>query len=105
MGIARQTLDSGMAGRLMTVSRTLTGAGAGAAAAIEALSALRIRNRWTRAASAAAGGALVAGSAATRFAIFHAGQQSARDPRYTVVPQRARVDRANAAGATRTETV
>jgi hypothetical protein len=27
-----------------------------------------------------------------RFGVFHAGQQSARDPRYTVEPQRARVD-------------
>jgi hypothetical protein len=39
------------------------------------------------------GAALLAGSAATRFGIFHAGQQSARDPRYTVVPQRERLDR------------
>jgi hypothetical protein len=39
------------------------------------------------------GAALMAGSAYTRFGIFEAGQQSARDPKYTVVPQRQRLDR------------
>jgi hypothetical protein len=39
---------------------------------------------------------LLAGSAATRFGIFEAGMASARDPRYTVEPQRDRV--ASAAG-------
>ena len=39
------------------------------------------------------GAALVAGSVCTRFGIFEAGQQSARDPKYTVVPQRERLDR------------
>jgi hypothetical protein len=34
----------------------------------------------------------MAGSAFTRFGIFEAGQQSARDPKYTVVPQRDRLD-------------
>jgi hypothetical protein len=38
------------------------------------------------------GTALLAGSAFTRFGIFEAGQQSARDPKYTVVPQRERLD-------------
>jgi hypothetical protein len=35
---------------------------------------------------------LLAGSALARFAIFEAGQASARDPKYTVVPQRERLD-------------
>ena len=34
---------------------------------------------------------LLGASACTRFAIFEAGQASARDPRYTVVPQRERL--------------
>ncbi len=39
------------------------------------------------------GGLLLnAASAATRFGIFEAGMASARDPAYTVVPQRARLD-------------
>jgi formate-dependent nitrite reductase membrane component NrfD len=42
--------------------------------------------------AAAAGGALVlAGGAALRWSVFKAGFQSARDPKYTVVPQRERV--------------
>ncbi|HEY7017264.1 MAG TPA: NrfD/PsrC family molybdoenzyme membrane anchor subunit [Gaiellaceae bacterium] len=41
--------------------------------------------------AAAAGGALVlAGEAAVRWSVFRAGFQSARDPKYTVGPQRAR---------------
>ena len=38
-----------------------------------------------------AGAALMAGSACLRFGVFDAGQASARDPRYTVVPQRERL--------------
>jgi hypothetical protein len=45
-----------------------------------------------RAVAAAAGVALLAGSAVTRFAVFYAWLNSAADPRYTVVPQRRRAD-------------
>ncbi|MTD57009.1 NrfD/PsrC family molybdoenzyme membrane anchor subunit [Amycolatopsis pithecellobii] len=38
------------------------------------------------------GAALVAASAALRWGIFHAGMDSANDPKYTVVPQRQRAD-------------
>ena len=42
--------------------------------------------------AAAAGGALVlAGEVALRWSVFKAGFQSARDPKYTVIPQRERV--------------
>jgi hypothetical protein len=37
------------------------------------------------------GAALLAASAATRWGIFHAGLASARDPKYTVIPQRQRL--------------
>jgi len=40
---------------------------------------------------AVAGAALVAGSVTTRFGVFEAGLASARDPKYTVVPQRERM--------------
>ena len=36
--------------------------------------------------------AILAGSAYARWAVFKAGFASARDPKYTVVPQRRRVD-------------
>ena len=48
--------------------------------------------RRRRATAAAAGVALVAGSALTRFSIFYAGLNSAEDPKYTVVPQRQRLE-------------
>ena len=56
----------------------------------------RVRwRRWRAAATgvvAAVGGlALVAGSLCTRFGVFEAGRESARDPKYTVVPQRQRL--------------
>ncbi len=44
-----------------------------------------------RVVAAVSGAALMAASAATRFGVFHAGMASARDPKYTVVPQRERL--------------
>ncbi|WP_377271737.1 hypothetical protein [Peterkaempfera sp. SMS 1(5)a] len=47
-------------------------------------------------ASAAAGAALLAASARTRFGVFQAGLESAEDPEYTVLPQRERPRRRQA---------
>jgi hypothetical protein len=41
--------------------------------------------------SALPGATYVAASVATRFGVFEAGVASARDPKYTVVPQRERL--------------
>jgi formate-dependent nitrite reductase membrane component NrfD len=81
MGIVKETLHDGVAGQFMRASKALTGVGAVGA----------IVGRRSRLASMASGLALLGGSACTRFGIFHAGQQSARDPKYTVVPQRERL--------------
>ncbi len=83
MGLVAEPLHSGPAGRLMRASKALTAGGA--------LGAVLVGGR-SRAAAAGCGAALLAGSVCTRFGIFHAGQQSARDPKYTVVPQRERID-------------
>jgi formate-dependent nitrite reductase membrane component NrfD len=83
MGITAEPLHTGKAGRLMKAAKALTVAGA-------AGSLLAGRSR---AMAVVSGAALMAGSACTRFGIFEAGQESARDPKYTVVPQRERVDR------------
>ncbi|GAA4803992.1 polysulfide reductase NrfD [Tomitella cavernea] len=83
MGIAAEPLRQGTAGTLHTAATALTATGALGAVAV----------RRSRIASALSGLALTAGSACTRFAMFHAGQASAHDPRYTVVPQRERRDR------------
>jgi hypothetical protein len=45
----------------------------------------------TRLGSIASGTLLAAGSLLTRFGVFDAGMASARDPKYTVVPQRERM--------------
>lgn len=87
MGIAAEPLHQGRAGVYLRLSRAFTGAGlAGALLA-----------RRDRRVAAASGASFLAASWCTRFAIFHAGQQSARDPKYTVVPQRERIE----AGAAR----
>lgn len=86
MGITAEPLHEGLAGRWMRASKALTATGA-----LGSLLAGR-----SRAAAAAAGAALMAGSVCTRFGIFEAGQQSARDPKYTVVPQRERLEREEA---------
>lgn len=67
----------------MFAARALTAAGAAGA----------VLGRRSRITSAVAGACLVAGSVALRFAVFDAGVQSVRDPRYTVIPQRERVAR------------
>ncbi|WP_206051610.1 NrfD/PsrC family molybdoenzyme membrane anchor subunit [Nocardioides ferulae] len=83
MGLTAEPLHHGKVGRLMRAAKGLTAAGAVGAA-------LGGRHRGLAAAS---GLALLAGSACTRFGIFEAGQASARDPKYTVVPQRERLER------------
>lgn len=84
-GLAAEPFERGTAGRLMRVSKMLTAGGA-------ALAAVSGRpGGGGRRAQAVAGAALLAGSAALRFGVFHAGVASAQDPKYTVVPQRERV--------------
>lgn len=89
MGITAEPLHQGHAGSLLRASKALTTAGA-------AGSLLAGRSRLVAMLS---GAALLAGSACTRFGIFEAGQASARDPRYTVVPQRERIERGESVGA------
>jgi hypothetical protein len=48
----------------------------------------------------ASGLALLAASVLTRFGVFEAGLESARDPRYTIEPQKRRLAARRAAGIT-----
>jgi hypothetical protein len=89
MGITAEPLHQGTGGVLMRASKTLTALGA-----IGSLFGGR-----NRLAAALSGACLMAGSACTRFGVFEAGQASARDPKYTVVPQRQRIERGESAGA------
>lgn len=82
MGMTAEPLHNGKAGTLLKAATALTVGGA----------AGTLLAGRSRAVAVLSGAALMAGSACTRFAIFEAGQASARDPRYTVVPQRERLE-------------
>lgn len=88
MGLSAETLHQGKAGTYLRIAKTLNTIG---------VVGTVLLGRRSRAISVLSGAALMAGSAYTRFGIFEAGQQSARDPKYTVVPQRARLDQREAA--------
>jgi hypothetical protein len=83
LGPIAETLHRDVAGRRMRVSKRLFAASMIASAAGVPRS---------RVGAALTGAALLTGSALTRFGIFAAGMESARDPRYTVQLQRARVE-------------
>ncbi len=91
IGYARKAYATGRPGWLLKAARAATVAGA-----VGALAGGRLTGRRARLVSIAAAALLNAGSAATRFGVFDAGMVSARDPAYTVVPQRERL-RARAA--------
>lgn len=93
LGVASEPLHTGRAHKLMRASQVLAVAGAVGAATV---------GRRNRIAAALSGAALFASSAGTRFGIFDAGQVSARDPKYTIVPQRRRLAGQGAASATTT---
>ena len=73
-----------------TVEGTLQPIKAGQVLSVLGL-ASALLGRRSRAISAVSGAAFLAASVATRFGIFHAGMDSADDPKYTVVPQRERI--------------
>jgi len=81
LGPAAEPYQAGLPGKLMETAEVLTAAGLAGAV-------LAGRNR---AAAAVSGVALLTASALTRFGIFEAGLASARDPKYTVGPQRERL--------------
>jgi Polysulphide reductase, NrfD len=82
LGLLSEPYRQGRPGRLLRISRALTVAGG--------LGAL-LGGR-SRLVSALSGAALLAASAATRFGVYQGGVASMTDPRYTVVPQRQRLD-------------
>lgn len=80
LGQIGEKYRTGTAGRWMTTARALSAAGIAGA----------VLGRRRRAAAAASGLALLAGSLAMRFGVFDAGKASAADPRDTITPQRSR---------------
>jgi hypothetical protein len=80
--LVAEPYEKGAAGRFDKLSKVLSGLGA----AVTAFAGHRSRS------AAVAGGALILGGAALeRWSVFKAGFQSARDPKYTVMPQRERL--------------
>ncbi len=80
LGMVAEPYESGRSGRLLKLASRTT------ALAVLGL----VAGRRSRVVSAACGAALVGASVITRFGVFEAGLASARDPKYTVVPQRER---------------
>jgi len=87
LGFLAEPYRKGVAGALSRTAKALTAAGG-----VTMLVAGRKRGG-----AAAAGGLLLAGSLCERFAVFRAGFASADDPRYTIVPQRQRLEQRDAA--------
>ncbi|MFF5055058.1 NrfD/PsrC family molybdoenzyme membrane anchor subunit [Micromonospora sp. NPDC000663] len=92
LGLLSEPYRLGLPGRLLRAGRLLTASGVAGA----------LLGRRSRTVGALSGAALLAASVATRFGIFYGGVASARDPRYTVVPQRERVEARRNIGGTST---
>jgi formate-dependent nitrite reductase membrane component NrfD len=88
--VVAETLRDGREGTMLRLSEALAVAGG-----IGTLLGGRRRG-----VAAASGLALLAASALTRFGIFDAGIRSAKDPRYTIEPQKRRLAARRAAGVT-----
>jgi formate-dependent nitrite reductase membrane component NrfD len=88
--VVAETLHDGRPGKLLRLSEALAVAGG--------IGTLLGGRR--RPVAAAAGLALVAASALTRFGVFEGGIRSAKDPRYTIEPQKRRLAARRAAGVT-----
>src|SRR5450756_2112732 len=73
MGLTAEPLHQGKAGSYLQIAKVLNTIG---------VAGVLLLGRRSRIASVISGTALTAGSAFTRFGIFEAGQQSARDPKY-----------------------
>ncbi|MPZ64610.1 MAG: polysulfide reductase [Pseudonocardiaceae bacterium] len=90
IGLPGEAYRTGRAATVLRAARALTAAGG-----VGAL--LGMRHPGSRVTSVLSGLLLNAGAATTRYGIFEAGMQSARDPKFTVVPQRQRLAERGAA--------
>ena len=81
-GLVAEPYRTGLPGRLMSIARNATAV---------ATAASVLAGGRSRTVAALAGATYVGASLTTRFAIFEAGKDSARDPKYVVIPQRERL--------------
>jgi hypothetical protein len=84
LGETGEVYRRGAAGTLSWAAKGLTGVGA---------TLLAARGRKSRRAAVLGGALVCAGEVCLRYSVMRAGIQSARDPKYTVRPQRERADR------------
>ncbi|HET8527561.1 MAG TPA: NrfD/PsrC family molybdoenzyme membrane anchor subunit [Gaiellaceae bacterium] len=91
LGEVGEVYHQGAAGKFSLAAKVLAGGGA---------ALLATKGRRSRAAATLGGAMVCAGELCLRWAVFKAGVQSARDPKYTVKPQRERADRNGGSKAT-----
>jgi hypothetical protein len=84
LGEVGEVYHQGAAGKFSTAAKVLAGSGA---------ALLATRGRKSRAAAVVGGALVCAGELCLRWSVYKAGFQSARDPKYTVKPQRERANR------------
>jgi formate-dependent nitrite reductase membrane component NrfD len=84
LGLVGEVYKVGKAHHYGRISKVCTAAGAGL---------LAWQGKRSRAAAATGGALILAGELALRWSVFKAGFQSARDPKYTVLPQKERLKR------------
>jgi len=82
LGMVGEVYHRGESGKYSAIAKLCTTTGA---------VLLRRRGRRSRVASVIGGALVLGGEASLRWSVFKAGFQSARDPKYTVVPQRERI--------------
>jgi formate-dependent nitrite reductase membrane component NrfD len=82
LGFVGEVYRQGEAGRFLRIAKACTSAGAGV---------LALRGKRSPLAAAAGSALVLAGELALRWSVYKAGFRSARDPRYTVLPQRERL--------------
>jgi Polysulphide reductase, NrfD len=88
LGELAEPYHEGRSGQMMKAAKAATAAGA--------LGSLTLARR-SRIGAVVSGALLLAGSALTKFGIFEAGMASADDPKFTVKPQRERLDASGSA--------
>jgi formate-dependent nitrite reductase membrane component NrfD len=84
LGTVGEVYHQGEAGKISWAAKGLAATGA---------ALLATRGRKSRAAAVAGGALVCAGELCLRWAVFKAGRQSARDPKYVVESQRQRIER------------
>jgi hypothetical protein len=90
LGFVGEVYKQEEAGRFRRLSKLCTAAGA---------ALLATRGKQSRAAAIGGGALVLTGELALRWSVFRAGFQSARDPRYVVIPQRERLGRSESRSA------